>query len=378
MSVKQARRRGTGPQPPTWVWIMYGKRLSIVAPLALLAAVPAAADVKDGVDAWTRGDYARAIREWEGPAAKGDADAQFNLGQAYKLGRGVKQDLVKAEDFYAKAAAQGHLQAADNLGLLLFQRGEKARALPYLQAAAGRGDPRSQYLIGVGHFNGDFVAKDWVRAYALTSLARQAGLPQATSALAQMDQYIPLEQRQQGATLAAKLAAEADVTRARQLAAADLGALVRGPNEPAPPARVLPAYPGAIPAAAQVADNARRAGADRIQPAAPTPKPAAAKPPRPAPPAPAKPAPSPAAPPPAVVAGGPWKIQLGAFAVPGNAEAQWNRVKNLPELAGRTRQLVGSGHVTRLLAGGFAGSGDAQATCRRLSRAGISCLPVRN
>ena len=59
----------------------------------LLLGQPAFADVKDGVDAWTRGDFARAVKEWRGPALKGDPDAQFNLAQAYKLGRGVPADL---------------------------------------------------------------------------------------------------------------------------------------------------------------------------------------------------------------------------------------------------------------------------------------------
>ena len=42
------------------------------ASAALLAAAPALADVKRGVDAWSQGDYALAVREWEGPAAAGD------------------------------------------------------------------------------------------------------------------------------------------------------------------------------------------------------------------------------------------------------------------------------------------------------------------
>src|ERR1700712_2990213 len=98
-------------------------RISLLAG-AFAVASPALADVKAGVDAWSRGDYQRAIAEWKGPADHGDADAQFNLGQAYKLGRGVSPDLAKAEELFAKAAQHGHIQASDNLGLLLFQRGE--------------------------------------------------------------------------------------------------------------------------------------------------------------------------------------------------------------------------------------------------------------
>ena len=61
----------------------------MLAGTVLAVAAPALADVKAGVDAWARGDYAAAVKEWRGPATAGDADAQFNLAQAYRLGRGV-------------------------------------------------------------------------------------------------------------------------------------------------------------------------------------------------------------------------------------------------------------------------------------------------
>src|SRR5688500_2562600 len=159
--------------------------LGAMALLAAFAAAPALADVKAGVDAWSRGDYAAAVREWEGPAAAGDPDAMFNLGQAYRLGRGVVLDLERAEGLYARAAAAGHLQAADTYGLMLFQDGRREAALPYLQDAARRGDQRSQYLLGIAHFNGDLVEKDWTQAYALLTLARETGLQQAASAMAE-------------------------------------------------------------------------------------------------------------------------------------------------------------------------------------------------
>ena len=202
-------------------------RLALVlAVFAGLTAAPAWADVQTGVDAWTKGDFPAAVQQWQGPAASGDADAQFNLGQAYKLGRGVKQDLTKAEDLFGKAAVQGHIQASDLYGLLLFQRGQHALAMPYIRAAADRGEPRAQYLLGISHFNGDVVPKDWVRAYALVSLAEQTGLDQAKVAKVQMDTYIPLAQRQQAAALSTELAAQAEQNRSRQLAAVDLGSRV--------------------------------------------------------------------------------------------------------------------------------------------------------
>lgn len=364
----------------------------------------ASGDVKAGVDAWSRGDYEGAVRQWQGPADKGDPDAQFNLGQAYKMGRGVPQDLAKAELLYAKAAAQGHLQASDNYGLLLHQRGQHAAAMPYIEAAADRGDPRAQYLLGLSFFNADGVGKDWVRAYALVSLAAQPpsgapGVAPAQQALAQMDQYIPLPDRQRAVSLAANLAAQADANRQRQLTAADLGT----PQAPVSAPRIAAAVPSAaartpVPAMAQPpkpriapavapAATLREAAPPALEPA-PPPAAAVSAPashPAPAPklqpqpkPAPARPAPTPAAKAPALAAErGSWKLQLGAFGVAANADAQWAHVKARPEITGHARQDAPTGKVHRLLATGYSQAG-AQAACHSLAAAGISCLAVRD
>lgn len=369
---------------------MVKRRLGISA-VVVAALLPHAAfaDVKAGVDAWARGDYPAAVREWQGPADKGDPDAMFNLGQAYRFGRGVKADQRKAEDLFGKAAAKGHIQAADNYGLLLFQRGERAQAMTYIRAAADRGEPRAQYLLGVAHFNGDNVPQDWVRAYALASLAQQNGIEQAKSALAQMDRYIPLEQRQRGVALARDLASQAEATRARQLAAVDLGSTVpaTAPASPPRPARVnadaSQAATNAAAVARTAADNSpRNAGADYARPQTPVPsapRPTVAAPPAAASPEAQRPAtPRPAAPVATPATSGPWRVQLGAFSVAANANALWARVKDRPELAGKTRQAVTTGSVTRLSATGFASREAAQSACSRLGVAGVACLVARD
>jgi cell division septation protein DedD len=341
-----------------------------------LAATVAQADVKSGVDAWSAGDYDAAIAQWRPLAERGDPDAQFNLAQAYKMGRGVPLDLTRAEDLYGKAAAKGHLQAADAYGLLLFQRGERARSLPYLEASAARGDSRAQYILGVAHFNGDMVPKDWVRAYALVSLAQQDGLPQATGAKAQMDQHISLAHRQKSVVLAQQIAAQAQANRARLNTSAELGTQLAA--APAIPATDSPATAGAdytraaprpTPAPPRTA-----AAAPAPKPALPAPKPAPAK-------AATQPGPQPAsrpAPKPTVAASGPWRAQLGAFGVAGNADALWARVRARPELAGHARALVPAGKLVKLQATGFASRADAEAACSRLTAGGFGCLPVKD
>ncbi len=143
-------------------------------------ASPAYSTVKDGVDAWVAQDYAKAVAEWRGPAAAGEPDAQFNLGQAYKLGRGVPVDAAVALDWYRKAANSGHEQAQATLGLQLFQSGQREEALVWLRKAADQGEPRAQYVVGTAYFNGDSLPKDWARAYALMTRANAAGIGAAS------------------------------------------------------------------------------------------------------------------------------------------------------------------------------------------------------
>lgn len=337
--------------------------------VAALAASPAVADVKAGVDAWSAGDYPAAVQQWQPLAAKGDADAQFNLAQAYKMGRGVALDLRKAEELYGKAAAQGHVQASDTYGLMLFQRGERQKAMPFIEASAARGDARAEYLLGVAHFNGDIVAKDWVRAYALVTLAQRGGLPQAASALAQMDTHVSLEDRQKSVALASELSSRADASRINQIAGAELGSSPKA---------------AATPRIATVADSPASAGADyALARSLPLPAKISTAPSRPVqrPAQPSKLSPQQKAPsqttarmpaPPA--SGGIWRLQLGAFGVPGNAEKLWASLSKRPEMAGSRRVLVPAGKLTKLYAAGFSSKAQAVKACGALKASGQECI----
>jgi len=329
-----------------------------IAALALLAA-PALADVKSGVDAWSAGDFTRAVVEWQGPAAAGDPDALFNLAQAYRLGRGVEIDNSRARQLYEHAASLGHVKAADNYGLMLFQEGEQAKAMPMIRAASDRGDPRAQYVLGLSHFNADYAPRDWVRAYALMTLANGSGLPQARDALAQMDKYVPVAQRSQAQALARDLETGAKAQRATELAAAELA------PRPAATAPVMAAarQTSSVPSATPIPVP--------IQVVAAAPKPVAA----PAP----QPAPRPANVTPAVAAApkqGKWRVQLGAFGVADNADRLWKKLSNNTALAGTKKTLLPSGKVTRLLATGFTSEAEASRACSTLKQQGQACLVV--
>lgn len=331
--------------------------IGTIALAAMLGiSAPALADVKAGVDAWQQGDYARAINEWRPLADAGDPDAQFNLGQAYKLGRGVQADLKVALDWYRKAAAQGHLRAEDNMGLLMFQQGDRTNALPYLQRAAMRGEPRAQYIVGTALFNGDLIAKDWVRAYALMSRASASGLTQATTSLTQMDKYIPEDQRRQGLAMAVSIEkGKGDVMASAPAA----------PTRPAPSAVRATEIPASTPAPV--------AKAKPVQQAAATPQPKAE--PKAQLKAEPKPQPRPA---PAPATAGDWRVQLGAFGQEGSARALWGRLTaKVGGLSAYQPYLVRVGNVTRLQAGPIASSGDAAKLCGRIKAAGSDCFATK-
>jgi len=327
----------------------------LALPLTIGLSFPAMADTKKGVDAWGRGDFQTAIGEWRGPAASGDADAQFNLAQAYKLGRGVPRDLREAERWYKKASDQGHIQASDNYGLILFQNQRRNEALPYLQKSAERGEPRSQYVLGTGHFNGDFVQKDWIKAYALMTRASAQGLSQATSNMAQMDKYIPIDQRRRAIELAGQMEQQEKRVRTAQVAGLR-PARPTGPIQTAqlPPSRAVPPP------------------STYTMPAPAPSRPGVTYAPNPAPvPAPVAVAPAPVR----AVSNGNWRVQLGAFSDINKAKRLWGQLEGrVSGLSGYQPYLVKAGSITRLQAGNFGSRAKAESMCGSVKASGNACI----
>jgi len=170
-------------------------------------SAPPPPSIKLGVEKWRTGDYPGAVAMWTPFAAAGDPDAMFNMGQAYKLGRGVTADTATARDYYRRAAAKGHLPAQANLGIALFQAGEKPEAIKWLKTAADRGEARAQYVLGIATFNGDGVSRSQSVGYAYLLRAQVSGLPQAATALATIAPGLSPADRTAGESIAASLAA---------------------------------------------------------------------------------------------------------------------------------------------------------------------------
>jgi TPR repeat protein len=281
------------------------------------ASASSAQSVKAGIEAWSAGRHAEAVAIWRPLAGSGNADAAFNLGQAYKLGRGVSADLAASQRYYEQAARLGHAEAQTSLGLLLFQNGNRAGALRWLKSAAEAGEPRALLVYGTALFNGDGVPEDRIRAYAYVSRAAAQGLAAAKVTLGDMEQLIPLEERQQGVRLAQRLVAD-------------------GRPPVAAPAAPTPAPPKRL---AQVA----------------APKPSA-----------------PVPPPVQGTATGAFRIQLGAFRDRAAATSLYGRLA--PRLGGAAMTLVPSGSMTRLQVGPYPTRAAASAACAALKPQ--PCFPV--
>jgi TPR repeat protein len=297
------------------------RNLLLAVVIGAVAMPVAAQSVRAGIEAWQKGDTTGAVAIWRPLADKGDADAAFNLGQAYRLGKGVPLDLAQAQGWLERAARKGHVDAQSTLGLLLFQNGNRIGAMRWLKLAADAGEPRALLMVGTALYNGDGVPADPVTAYAYVSRAAAQGLAPAQATLADMDEVMPLAQRQKGVELAQKMAS--------------------APKAPAP------------------APVATMAPPTKTAPAAP--KTAAVKP-----------APTPAPAKIAVAANGKWRIQLGAFGQRKSAEALFGKLAG--KLAGRQAYYVPAGAVVRLQAGPFESRAAASAACARL--APQPCFPV--
>ena len=86
--------------------------------VVLITAVPVSADFQAGLDAYQKGDYVGAAKEWRPLAEQGDPEPQYNMGLLYLDGKGVPQNPTEAANWFRRAAEQGYEKAQHNLGAM--------------------------------------------------------------------------------------------------------------------------------------------------------------------------------------------------------------------------------------------------------------------
>ena len=183
---------------------------------------------RKGLDAYQRGDYAEAEREWRALAERGHAEAQTRLGYMYfygddvvpvnraeavrlwrlaaeqgyvqaqmalghraKRGQILPRDGHEAARWYRLAAEQGHVNAMFELGLLYatgvqlrlpqFGPSDRGLAKDYAEAArwyrmaAEQGHAMAQTLLGSSYAKGRGVPQDYVLAHKWSNLGAANG-----------------------------------------------------------------------------------------------------------------------------------------------------------------------------------------------------------
>ncbi len=123
-------------------------------------------------------------------AEKGDADAQYRLGQLYVRGTGVRKDLRKSHDFIKSAADQGHAEAIGALGYFYANgfvvKKDLAAAADWFLKGAEKGGAKAQLNYGKALLNGRGVKQDEAAGMAWMEKAIAQNLPDAWFAKAEL------------------------------------------------------------------------------------------------------------------------------------------------------------------------------------------------
>lgn len=161
-------------------------RLAVVVPAVFFACLMAGvcrAGFDQGVDAYEKGDFATAIKEWTPLATKGDEAAQFNLGVIYEKAKGVPRDNKQAAYWYRAAAEKGHAKAMLNIafcyanGMGVGQNYQEA--FIWMRKAADKGVLVAQYNLAKMLYNGWGTARNRPAAIEWMRLAVKQGMSDA-------------------------------------------------------------------------------------------------------------------------------------------------------------------------------------------------------
>ena len=137
----------------------------LILSLGIFITLSFGATIIDWVIAYEKGDFKTAFPIFEDLASKGNATAQYVLGIMYENGEGVKQDYIKAKEWYTKSANKGLAEAQYNLGGIYFNgKGVKQdyrQAIYWYKKAANQKHAQAQHNVGVMYANGYGAKQDY-------------------------------------------------------------------------------------------------------------------------------------------------------------------------------------------------------------------------
>ena len=120
-------------------------------------------------------------------AARGNAEAQYNLGVCYMDGNGIAKDMTEAVKWFRKASEQGLAKAQLNLGIC-YEEGwgvakNMTEAVKWYRKAADQGLAQAQLGIGACYANGWGVEENESEALIWIRKAARQGLKPAQEVL---------------------------------------------------------------------------------------------------------------------------------------------------------------------------------------------------
>ncbi|WP_296598432.1 caspase family protein [Phenylobacterium sp.] len=130
-------------------------------------------------DAFARGDYAAAARDWNTAAAQGNGAAMYNLGVMSLTGKGMPKNAEAAAKWFKASADTGHSGGMVNWGLCRLNgfgtaKDEKA-GFDWIQKAADRGSANAMGMVAEAYLRGRGVTTDPRQAAGWLQKAVDAG-----------------------------------------------------------------------------------------------------------------------------------------------------------------------------------------------------------
>ena len=194
-------------------WVERLMLYRLIITLALLGlALDGQADFQAGGDAYKRGDYETAAKEFLPLAKNGDHRAMYALGSMYSVGRGVKQDFKEAFKWFQRAARYGRPDAEYKLGIMYAQgfgvEQDYQRALNWYGKSAKKGYALAQNKIGQMYLEGKGVTQSYIKAYAWSSIAADQSVEDARQVLTVASNNMSAEELKEAEDMAREFKAE--------------------------------------------------------------------------------------------------------------------------------------------------------------------------
>jgi len=171
--------------------------------LLVLLTCSVQADYQEGLDAYQKGDYDKALGEWlevtRSPPEQVHpgvlAETYYAIAMLFWTGQGVPQDTSHAAKWLQKAAEMHHAGAQTKLGYLC-SSGQGVpqsdfEALKWFQMAAWQGDADAQYNLGVLYREGLGVEPNQTKALEWFREAASNGDAESAKIVAQYEAGMP-------------------------------------------------------------------------------------------------------------------------------------------------------------------------------------------